>query len=244
MSNSSDNTDLSYIQSEVVKILKTIHNICVRHDISYFCQGGTLLGAIRNKSFIPWDDDGDIMMYRDEYDKLLAVIDSELNSTDYQYLFIDRVPKICMRSNPEIHVDIFLIDFLPNNPILRKYKLIMLKLYQGMFKEHVDLAVYPPKTRILVMTTSLVGRCFSSAAKLKMYERMSRFGNSPDASKCFFSNDLYRFINYEFDRDFFRSLITVEYEGISLYAPKKWEDYLILNYGKDYMTPKKENFYV
>lgn len=60
---------LKEVQAESLSILKDIHSFCNKHGIKYSIAGGTLLGAIRHKGFIPWDDDIDLMMPREDYER-------------------------------------------------------------------------------------------------------------------------------------------------------------------------------
>ena len=79
-------------QSEI-KILDEIVRICDKYNLQYFLIGGTLLGAVRHKGFIPWDDDLDIAMPRNDYEKFISISKNELKddfilddiSTNEQY---------------------------------------------------------------------------------------------------------------------------------------------------------------
>ena len=82
-----------YLSKEELKdsqmnILKFIDRVCKENDISYFVNYGTLLGAIRHKGFIPWDDDIDICLYREDYDRFLNVV-KELKDERYKVLDYD-----------------------------------------------------------------------------------------------------------------------------------------------------------
>jgi len=79
--------DLDDIHSVLIEILDEIDRICKKNDIKYFLSGGTLLGAIRHKGFIPWDDDVDLWMTRKNFKKFKKAIKKDLDekyfSEDY-----------------------------------------------------------------------------------------------------------------------------------------------------------------
>ena len=85
-------TDAQLRQLQLVELdmLLEFDRICRMHDIKYSITGGTLLGAIRHGGFIPWDDDADISMLREEYEKFISVCDTELDGNKYYFQDIKR----------------------------------------------------------------------------------------------------------------------------------------------------------
>ena len=91
-----ENETSQLIQKDILEILKWFDKVCKENGLKYYLAGGTLLGAVRHKGFIPWDDDIDLFMDRDQYDKLLHLnlndsrykIYSLENKDDYYYPFI------------------------------------------------------------------------------------------------------------------------------------------------------------
>lgn len=149
------------IQLEQIKIIKIFVKICEKENLTYYMIGGTMLGAIRHKGFIPWDDDADFGMPRSDYDKFLTVASKYLTngviletfSTNSQYpYYFSRVSssehKIFFGTGKKgrmenIWVDIFPLDGMPNKRIIRlfhKYYLLLCRaLYQfSRFEEYVD----------------------------------------------------------------------------------------------------------
>ena len=68
------------IQLGELSLLEKYIEICTKHNLRYYALGGTLLGAIRHKGFIPWDDDMDLGMPRKDYEKFLEICQNELPS--------------------------------------------------------------------------------------------------------------------------------------------------------------------
>lgn len=73
-----DDKLLQTLQENLLDLMMFFHNVCEKYNIPYFLYGGTLLGAVRHKGFIPWDDDVDIVMYRKDYNRFFKVVKKEL----------------------------------------------------------------------------------------------------------------------------------------------------------------------
>ena len=70
------------VKSELTALLQVVHEFLVEHNIKYSITDGTLLGAVRHNGFIPWDDDIDITISRDQYDKLVCLLKERNNSVN------------------------------------------------------------------------------------------------------------------------------------------------------------------
>ena len=149
---SSDDELLQHIKDVELLILKDFIEICEENDIGYYLWFGTEIGAVRHQGFIPWDDDIDVVMFREDYEKLLKVMEEKdcekytildsrydehyffqfgrisLNGTHWTEFWDDEVP-----FKLGLHVDLFILDKVPKNKFKRfiymRRCLIFCKLY-------------------------------------------------------------------------------------------------------------------
>ncbi len=127
---------LKEVQRTQIEILKTFMELCNRESLRWYMIGGSLIGVLRHKGFVPWDDDIDIGMPRYDYDKFVSMqseypsgysLTTHLNDEKWPFVFcqyVDVDSEIVVHMNEEprkckVWIDVFPIDGLPSNKILR-----------------------------------------------------------------------------------------------------------------------------
>ena len=134
--------ELERLKKTEMEVLAAFIEICEKHDLPYFVNGGTAIGAVRHQGFIPWDDDMDVGMLRDDYEKFLQVapgeiegkyelMNAEINKDCLGYTM--RMCKVGTKHITDEHskypttfgirIDIFPYDNVPEDPKLRKKQL-------------------------------------------------------------------------------------------------------------------------
>ena len=159
--NKKSDNNLKKLHEVQIEILDEIVRICNKHNLTYFLIYGTLIGAVRHKGFIPWDDDLDIGMPREDYEKFIKIAKKELDnkyylqdiSTDKEYwqnfikirknnTLFDESTLENINTHKGIFVDIFPFDNINKDGIYRKVKWSILKnlynfclYYRGIYKK-------------------------------------------------------------------------------------------------------------
>lgn len=246
------------IQNIELEILKHIDQFCKKHNIKYSLCGGTLLGAIRHKGFIPWDDDIDIVMQRNDYERFLSLMDEEFkNGDNFKCLYYGNEDKYFYRfakvvdlrtkleeidfDNPEnlgVFVDVFPADGID----IKKYKKIIKKSeFYGRFLTYSCMKKRSKrgdsflKSFIKRYICLVISKFFGTKYWLKKFEKFVRSFKLEDYEYCnIYSGGLKD--KEIFPTNYFNELIEVDFEKSKFLAFKNWHGYLEHTYG-DYMTP-------
>lgn len=228
--------ELKEVQDELLSLLTEFDALCEKNNINYSLTFGTLIGAIRHKGFVPWDDDVDIAIDRKNYNKLIAVVN---NSSVYVFRRHHWVRTFKRRNDP-FSIDIFPYDNVPDNYLVAKLKLLAIKVLQGMIDKKNDLSKYSTVYKIAVKTTSLLGKPFKLSTKQKWYDKVSILGNKKKTKMICGYSCAYKSLDKHFKSDLFKTYIKVKFNNKLFNSVKDYNTFLRGYYG-DYMTPPPES---
>lgn len=246
---------LDRIKKLEMNIIHEIDRICKENNIEYFLVGGSLLGAIRHQGFIPWDDDIDIGMFRDDYNKFRKVCPPELSSLmryqsytdepDSHYIF-DKVrlkdtyfnTKFSNRFNNienGIFVDVLVYDKTSNSLLGQKIHIKLIKIFRRLINVRwVNVARKGIHYRASKLFLPLMRKvpykfyhfCFERALQLFDYKKNSKYIIDGVGQ------------NLEkgaFPIAWFDEMVEVPYDDMVFKAPKEYDAYLRKWYGDRYM---------
>lgn len=244
-----------------MEIMQEIDRICKENDLQYYAAWGTLLGTIRHKGFIPWDDDMDMGMLREDYERFIEIAPKKLKpeyflqtwKTDKSYpyafakirkkgtVFIEAVSQKTNAHN-EIFVDIFPYDVYPDNETVRTklMKKIMLLKYSLWMKDGMTpwLRHKSILDRLLVRAKYVPHYFYalthSRDAMIAEYEKLMPMYNAETSKYYVEQSGGTPFGKWIIPTECFKKFIEVKFEDTMFLVPEKYDLYLKTVYG-DYM---------
>jgi lipopolysaccharide cholinephosphotransferase len=247
---------LRKLQLNLLPMLIEVDRICRKYDIQYSLDGGTLLGAVRDGGFIPWDDDADVVMLREEYFKFREACSKDLDvqkfflqdyTTDPEYRWgyakmrlndtdMVRVGQEHIKSRPGVCMDIFVVDNVPDQHVIRQIHYFACYVIRKLMYSAVGMKTeknpflrgwYSFWYHVIPRKTIFCWRDAIASKCNKKHTRLISHMTYPYPLKgC----------RYGLPAGCFSEMQDIRFEGYTFRAFKDYDTYLSSLYG-DYMTP-------
>ena len=244
-----------------LEILKEFDRICKEHGFTYSLYAGTLLGAVRHKGFIPWDEDVDVLMPRPDYEKFRAgVLSGEIKfnggftladdrGKGAQHPFLKILDKkylvksaLTEKFDTNLWIDIFPADGYPENPkkcakINKKAKFLNRVMF---FSRLTNFSGYKGLNKLKTKLFCLYAKTYGIKRVVKNANKLYKAYNFDKCQSCGFKMSGVKDLGNIFSSAAFSNIIQMEFEGISFPVMADWERYLKGVYG-DYMKLPPED---
>lgn len=254
-----DNNNEKLKQVEL-NMLKEIDHICQNNNIKYFLMYGSLIGAVRHNGFIPWDDDIDIMMTRDNYNKFIKISQNLLPQSMFlQNVYSEhdlfRVHSQVRLNNTTmliqsdygykyhkgIFIDIFVCDKVP----VDEAKYIAFRKKINMKKKLISFAYLKPKLNLKTIIKRCIGHlyCVAHFGKRNAFRKFEKYASKFSKLQDYYYADVvFRSEGRKrlFEKESIEKNAFGIFEGLSLPIPYNAISILKTEYGDDVMTPKRE----
>lgn len=254
--------NLQDIQQAEFEVLKEIAQICEEKRFRYFLAYGTLLGAVRHQGFIPWDDDVDIMMFREDRDKLIHYLKTEYqgklvvcdrsSTKNYPY----GIPRICdmsykyVSTNPLEHfkfeqgvfVDVYALDPCGNS---RKESDRLFKRIQrinGLYSCYLGIGSLNPMKQLVKQVIGFAMRILRGSDYPKKIDReiLETIKRSTTSNDKYLAEVAWAG-NYKiYEKDIFNGECKLRFNGCEFNAPKGFDTFLKRTYGNYMKLPPEE----
>ena len=233
-----------------MNLMLEFERICKKHGLRYYLAGGTILGGIRHKGFIPWDDDMDITMPRPDYEKFLKIAQKEL--PENMKLDKDCVP-FChnrieyadtrfdtMWRNGGIFLDILALDGSPDDERLRRRHEHKTKFWRFWMLERVR--PIPPMSASRDVQMIILKRVIARMMprwflKWRWHSWAARYDCDKVSSWVCLPASIYTYEQERFPKEFWGEPVMMEFEGYDMPTMQHWEDYLICHFGNYMKMP-------
>lgn len=249
-----------------LEVLKEIDRICKRHNIKYFAFWGTLLGQVRHQGFIPWDDDMDLAMLREDYERFRVYAEREvpagwevlsIHEGDWDQLLMRIVNTGYVKLEQEfldrfcgcpfaVGVDIFVIDNIPQNPKEEEFQLELLSMVNTMgakWNAWDELETDGmSREEAAENIEEVTGYHFDPEKPmdrqlLYLADKVSAMYYDAESAEVSVLCSLYKNSKFRFPVSCFEKIIEVPFENILIPIPEEYDYVLKVCYGDDYMTP-------
>lgn len=241
------NLSIEEIKEIQLQILDEVNNFCEKEGIEYFLGYGTLIGAVRHKGYIPWDDDIDIVMKRDQYETFLSKFNSssrifKVYSCDncdwfpYPFAKISDERTVLIEENDEmknnigINIDVFPLDELPIKSIKNVYIRILNNL---LTLKSVKVNSSRKFYKNLILRIGKITTAFIKANTISQQINILAVNNNTNAN--YLGNIVFTDSSTDFaPQDAFSSKFKISFESREYYINKGYDEWLSNYYG-DYM---------
>lgn len=236
------------LQRYLLPMLIDIDKVCRENDIEYSLSDGTLLGAVRHKGFIPWDDDIDLSFDRENFNRFMAAAEKSLPE-QYEIVYDTWIRRVTRKDNPKKHsfppegcIDLFIFDKVPYNRKREKRQVFLLKTLQGMLKTNVIYEGFSVQKKVMLFATHALGKMFPQKLKQKWYDAVSQWGNrDQQANTVARLNGSYSGIDQvRYPLEMIKSYTNLTFESKEYRSISGWKVFLTTMYG-DYMKLPEEN---
>lgn len=244
-------TELQHLQQVILMIAKDVNDICLKNGIRYFLLGGSAIGAVRHKGFIPWDDDLDIIMDAENYEKFIKVCRAKLDTNKYylQEGYVDwpspftkiklkgtvfNEPGEYINKDNErgIFLDVFKMENSPSSQLAQKLQYFCAKYLLCYTLLERGWAEASGNKKLMMLAAYPVKISF-----LRKFLRgqVEKWNNCETEYYGFFSGR-YRYAQSFYKKDIFKKATYVPFEDTMLPVPEGYDKWLTQIFG-DYMTP-------
>lgn len=243
-------------------MVQKLLSVCEKYGLKIYADGGTLLGLVRDHGYIPWDDDIDMLMLREDYDRLVAIADKEFLHPFF--LQTARTEKRYFRGHAQlrydgtsailpmdifqpfhqgIFIDIFVYDEIPDVEdeqwlsSLKRADSLEYKFWNAFY---APISFFHPVDAFRILKDRMFFKVNGIKHLFDTYEQMFRRNNGQGyhriACPCF-NRRIFKTATKE--KNWYDEIVWLPFEGIMLPAPKGYDNVLRTQFGADYSIPRK-----